>query len=103
MNTGDLEPDWIVDIDAETGTDFTTVDSWRFDAYRETVDDRVPAFSDTNPVVTPGATPNVVAVAHHWATGETDTPGVLHAIPVAVWPGGREQSYPGATIVIEPS
>ncbi len=101
MNTGDLEPDWTVDIAAEAGTDFTVVTSWRFDAYRETTNGQVPAFSDTDPVVTPGASAAQVSVAHEWVTGETDTAGVLHAVPVAVWPGGREQSFPGARIVIE--
>lgn len=102
MNTGDLEPDWIVDITAETGTDFGTVQSWRFDAYRETTNGKVEVFSDADPTPTPGLSANVVSVAHHWVAGETDTPGVLHAVPVAVWPGGREQSFPGASIEIVP-
>lgn len=101
MNTGDLEPDWTVDITAEAGTDFTAVTDWRFDAYRETTNGQVEAFSDTDPVVTPGAAGNAVSVAHRWVAGETDTPGVLHAVPVATWPGSREQSFPGARIVIE--
>lgn len=98
MNTGDLEPPWTVDITAAVGTDFTTVESWRFHAYRETTDGQVSAFTDTDPVVTPGVTANVVAVGHEWVDGETDTAGVLHGVPIAVWPGGREQSFPGATI-----
>lgn len=102
MNTGDLEPKWIVDLTAETGTDFTTVETWRFDAYRETTNGKVEAFSDASPDITPGVTANVVAVAHAWVAGETDTAGVLHAVPVAVWPGGREQSFPGASIEIIP-
>ena len=99
MNTGDLEPDWIVDITADDDTNFTTA-TWRFDAYRETADGKVTAFSDTTPLVTPGASVWEVSVAHEWETGETATEGVLHAVPVAVWPGGREQSFPGATIEI---
>jgi hypothetical protein len=102
MNTGDLEPKWIVDIAAEAGTDFTTVQSWRFDAYRETTNGKVEAFSDTDPIVIDGAAVYQVTLAHAWVTGETDTPGVLHAVPVAVWPGGREQSFPGASIEIVP-
>lgn len=102
MNTGDLEPDWTVDITDPTGTaDFTTVTSWRFDAYRETTDGQVTVFTDTGPNVTPGATAAEVSVAHEWEAGQTDTEGVLHAVPVATWPGGREQSFPGARIVIE--
>lgn len=101
MNTGDLEPDWIVDITAEAGTDFTAVGSWRFDAYRETTDGRVLAFSDTNPTHTLGAQAYQVSVSHNWASGETDTAGALHGVPVAVWPGGREQSFPGAVLVIQ--
>jgi len=101
MNTGDLEPDWIVDITADTATDFTTVSSWRFDAYRETTDGKVTAFSDSAPTVTPGANPWQVSVAHNWVTGETDDAGVLHGVPVALWPGGHEQSFPGATLELQ--
>lgn len=102
MNIGDLEPDWTVDISDPTHTaDFTTVSSWRFEAYRETVDGQVTAFTDTGPDVLPGANAWEVAVSHAWAPGETDTAGVLHALPVAVWPGGREQSFPGARIVLQ--
>lgn len=100
MNTGDLEPDWIVDIVAAAGTDFTTVTSWKFHAYRETTDGKVAAFTDTDPDVTPGVTANIVAVSHAWAAGQTDTEGVLHAVPIAVWPDSREQSFPGATLTI---
>lgn len=100
MNTGDLEPDWIVDITAEPGTDFTTVSSWRFDAYRWTGDGKVAAFTDPTPDITPGAQDYLVTVAHHWDAGETDVAGILHGVPVATWPGGREQSFPGATLQI---
>lgn len=99
MNTGDLEPDWIVDISAP-GANFTTVESWKFHAYRETKDGKVAAFTDTAPDVTPGAGNSVVAIAHVWVDGETDVAGVLHGVPIAVWPGGREQSFPGATLDI---
>lgn len=101
MNTGDLEPDWIVDIVAAAGTDFSTVSSWRFDAYRETKDGKVAAFSAAA-IATPGTSANIVAVKHVWAPGETDEPGVLHGVPVALWPGGREQSFPGATLELTP-
>jgi len=101
MNTGDLEPDWMVDISAaEERPDFTTVTGWRFKAYRETTDGKVPVFTDTTPIVEPGAQVWLVAVGHEWVDGETDVAGVLHGVPVAVWPGGREQSFPGASIVI---
>lgn len=100
MNTGDLEPDWTVDITADAGTDFTTAIGWRFDAYRETVDGLVLAFTDAAPSPVPGAAVYQVAVSHHWQTGETDTAGVLHGVPVAIWPGNREQSFPGATLEI---
>ena len=100
MNVGDLEPDWVVDITAEAGTDFSLVDSWAFLAYRETVNGKVEAF--VRPAVpTPGATPNVVAVAYSWQAGDTDAEGVLHGVPVATWPGDRLQSFPGATIEIQ--
>lgn len=101
MNTGDLEPDWIVDITADTATDFTTATGWRFDAYRETTEGKAPAFTDTAPGVTPGANAWQVAIAHAWVAGETATAGVLHGVPVAVWPGGKEQSFPGATLEIQ--
>lgn len=99
MNVGDLEPEWIVDITADTATDFSGVTSWRFDAYRETGNGKEQAFTaPATPVA--GANPWQVSVAHEWVTGETDTPGVLHGVPVAVWPGGREQSFPGATLYL---
>lgn len=102
MNTGDLEPDWTVDIvAADTTVDFTAVQSWKFTAYRETVNGKVDAFpDDTAPTVTPGANGYRVSVAHAWETGETDTAGILHAVPIATWPGGREQSFPGASLEI---
>jgi len=102
MNTGDLEPAWIVDItDVDKAADFTTVQSWRFWCYRETTDGKVEVFEDTSPDPTPGTNPWDVSIAHVWVAGETDAPGVLHAVPIAVWPGGREQSFPGATLTIE--
>jgi hypothetical protein len=101
MNTGDLEPDWTVDITADAATDFSTVQSWRFDAYRETADGKVTAFTDTAPDHVAGANPWQVTVSHSWETGQTDTAGVLHGVPVAVWPGNREQSFPGATLEIQ--
>jgi hypothetical protein len=91
----------VVDIVAEAGADFSTVASWRFWAYRETGDGKVMVFDDTGPGHVVGATPNVVAVSHTWVAGETATAGVLHAVPIAVWPGEREQSFPGASIVIQ--
>lgn len=100
MNVGDLEPPWIVDIAADPATNFATVSSWRFDAYRETKDGKVTAFS-TAATATPGASAWLVAVAHNWVSGETDLPGVLHGVPVAIWPGGREQSFRGASIELE--
>lgn len=100
MNTGDLKPDWIVDITAAAGIDFSVVTSWKFKAYRETENGRVLAFTDTAPGHVAGATNNIVAVTHVWAAGETDTEGVLHGVPIAVWPGTKEQSFPGATLEI---
>lgn len=101
MNTGDREPPWTVDItDASGQADFTTVQSWRFDAYRETTDGKVTAFTDAAPTITPGAVASRVTVAHAWTAGQTDVEGVLHGVPVAVWPGGKEQSFPGASIEI---
>lgn len=101
MNTGDLEPRWVVDIAAaDEQPDFTAVESWKFKAYRETVDGKVLAFTDTDPSAVPGAQPWIVAVGHAWEAGQTDVEGVLHGVPVAVWPGGREQSFPGASIEI---
>jgi len=99
MNTGDLEPTWWVDIVADPDTDFTAVVSWRFDAYRETGDGKVQEFTGAA-VVEAGAQPWLVGVGHVWTSGQTDVPGVLHGVPVAVWPGGREQSFPGALIEI---
>lgn len=100
MNVGDLEPDWIVDIAADTATNFTGVTSWRFDAWRETEDGKVLAFTNATPIVTPGASAWLVSVAHEWVLGQTAVAGLLHGVPVATWPGGREQSFPGASIQI---
>lgn len=100
MNTGDLEPDWVVDITAAVGTDFTLVESWEFHAYRETPDGKVEAFTEADATAEPGATANVVAVRHVWTAGQTDVAGVLHGVPIATWPGGKEQSFPGATLDI---
>ena len=100
MNTGDLEPRWVVDITADATTDFSTAD-WAFKAYRETKDGKVLAFTDADPSAVAGAHPWIVAVGHAWVAGETNVAGVLHGVPVATWPGGREQSFPGATIKIE--
>jgi hypothetical protein len=101
MNTGDREPAWTVDItDTDQLANFATVDSWRFDAYRETTNGKVNVFSDTGAGHVMGANPWQVSVSHTWAAGETDTAGVLHGVPVATWPGGLEQSFPGATLEI---
>jgi hypothetical protein len=100
VNTGDLEPDWIVDITASSGTDFSLVESWKFHAYRETTEGKVEAFTEAGAAAEPGVTANVVSVRHVWVAGETDVPGVLHGVPIAVWPDGREQSFPGATLEI---
>ena len=99
MNVGDLEPDWIVDITADPATNFTPA-TWRFDAYRATTDGLVLAFTDSAPDHTLGATTNVISIGHNWVAGQTATAGVLHGVPVATWAGGREQSFPGATIEI---
>jgi hypothetical protein len=99
MNTGDLEPDWMVGItDPDQVADFTTVEDWSFKAYRETGAGRVLVFEDTDPIVVPGADPWAVTVGHHWAAGETDIEGELWGVPVAVWPGGRPQAFTGATL-----
>jgi hypothetical protein len=102
MKTGDLEPDWIVDIGDElAGGDLNTVEDWRFVAsLSNTI-----VFTDTNPtVVVDPQNSAVAAVSHTWVDGETDDPGTLRAEIVATWPGGREQTFPGlgqATITIE--
>lgn len=102
MNVGDLEPDWVVDITAaDTSVDFTTVESWVFSAHRVTGDGKELVFADENPDVTPGAQAYRVTLAHAWVQGETDTKGTLHAVPVAIWPSGRRQSFPGASVVLD--
>lgn len=101
MNVGDLEPPWVVDITAaDTATDFTAVSSWVFAAYTETGNGKVLAFTDPDPEVTPGAQPFRVTLTHAWVQGETGAAGVLHAVPVAIWPNGRRQSFPGASLEI---
>lgn len=93
MKTGDLEPPWIIDI-SDTGTrgDLNAVSSWRFVAKLN----GVVVFTDTDPDITVDPTTSYsAAVAHTWVDGQTDAPGTLRAEVVAVWPGGREQTFPG--------
>lgn len=104
MKTGDLEPPWIVDVsDAGAQADLNTVASWRFVATLN----GVTVFTDTSPDVTVDPTHTYkAAVSHDWVLGETANDGVLRADLVAVWPGGREQTFPGeghATLRLEPS
>lgn len=104
MKTGDLEPPWIVDVsDAEAGGDLNDVVSWKFVA---SLNDTV-VFTDTAPTFTidPGSTA-AGSIKHVWVAGETDNPGLLRGEIIAVWPGGREQTFPGLgqlSIRIEPS
>lgn len=97
MKTGDLEPAWLIDIASTDHTaDLSGVASWEFIAWRETVDGPDVIFTDTSPTVTPtpGALYQGVA-SHTWVAGETAGPeGMLHAIVVAKWPGGDEQTFP---------
>jgi hypothetical protein len=105
MKTGDLEPPWIVDIADSAGlADFTTRESVRFEAWRETRNGPVLAFTDTSPDVALSPSNAAAAVSHTWVEGETDEPGPLHASVVVIWPGGREQSFPGtgtASLILE--
>lgn len=91
MKTGDLEPPWRIAIsDGDETADLSDVVSWRFvAALGETV-----VFTDTAPVVTIGANPWQATVKHSWVDGETDAAGRMCAEIVAVWPGGREQTFP---------
>lgn len=97
MKTGDLEPDWIVDIGDESGAaDFTVPGiGYRFVAWRETKDGPVLAFSDTNPAVSAGTSNSRRVITHQFVAGETAVAGPLHARVIAIWPGGHEQSFPG--------
>ncbi|MEV6413831.1 hypothetical protein [Kribbella sp. NPDC051718] len=104
MKTGDLEPPWIVDIsDAGAQADLNTVQDWRFVASLN----NVVVFTDTDPDVVVDTTHTYkAAITHSWVSGETANDGTLRAEVVAVWPGGREQTFPGeghATLRIEPS
>jgi hypothetical protein len=105
VKTGDLEPAWIIDIaSADTTANLSGVSSWELVAWRETVNGQVSAFTGV-PVVTPvpGALYRAAAV-YDWAAGQTDTEGDLHAVVVAHWPSGDEQSFPSegsARITIE--
>lgn len=105
MKTGDLEPAWIIDIaSADTTANLSGVSSWQIVAWRETTNGQALAFTGV-PVVTPvpGALYRAAAV-HDWVTGETDAEGDLHAVVIAVWPSGDEQSFPSegsARITIE--
>lgn len=104
MKTGDLEPSWLIDIaSGDTATDFADVLSWRITAVRDTTNGPVTVFTDTTPNVIPGAVAYQVTLEHDWADGETDVAGTLLADPVAVWPGGREQTFPTAYQRIEDS
>jgi hypothetical protein len=105
VKTGDLEPAWVIDVaDGDGLADLGDVVSWRFDAHRQTTNGNVTVFSDTSPGVQ--ATGSAAVLTHEWVAGETDVAGVLHAECVAVWPDGREQSFPSegyARLVLEPS
>lgn len=109
MKAGDLNPPWVIDFsDADAAANLAGVTSWRFDVHRETRETGMTlAFSKTvtgSVVITGGAGPAGV-LTYAWAAPETAVPGVLHGRLVAVWPGGKEQSFPGegfARIVIEP-
>lgn len=108
MKTGDLEPDWIVDVADESGAaDFTTPGlTWRLEAWRETKDGPVAAFTDANPGSAAGTSNSRRVISHQFVDGETDTAGPLHAVVVAIWPGGNEQSFPGegsVSLILEPS
>lgn len=106
MKTGDLQPAWVLDLASkDTSTDLTLVTSWKLEAWRETVDGKVAAFTDTGVVVVPAPGAKYTAVAtHQWQTGQTDVAGVLHGVVVATWPDGDEQSFPSegdASILLE--
>lgn len=104
MKTGDLEPPWIIDIsDDGNQANLNGVVSWRFVGSLN----GVVVFTDTGPahVVDPLVTYRA-AVSHTWVAGETDDPGTMRGEIIAVWPSGREQTFPGrgqAVIEIEPS
>lgn len=104
MKTGDLEPKWIIDVsDDGVQADLNGVSSWRFVGWLNGVvvfTDNSPA-DTVDPIVTYRA-----ALSHTWVAGETDDPGTMRGEVIAVWPGGREQTFPGrgqAVIEIEPS
>jgi hypothetical protein len=103
MKTGDLEPPWRIAIgDSDHDADLTGVESWRF------VASIGPAiiFTDEDPAITVGDDVWTATLEHVWVDGETDTRGTAKAEIVAVWPGGREQTFPSAgtaTLTIEPS
>lgn len=105
MKTGDLEPAWVIDVsDGDGLADLGDVVSWRFVAHRETLNGPVVVFTDTSPGI--AADGPTAALTHEWVEGETDTAGVLHGEIVAVWPDGREQTFPSegyARLVLEPS
>lgn len=103
MKTGDLEPSWIVDIsDAAAGADLSGVESWKFVASLN--DDIV--FTDTSPDFTIDPDDSSKGtVEHEWVAGQTDNAGLLRGEIIAVWPGDREQTFPGSghlSIRIEP-
>lgn len=102
MKTGDLEPPWIIDIsDDGNRADLNGVGSWRFVGSLN----GVVVFTDVDPTVTvdPASTYQA-AVEHTWVAGESDDPGTMRGEVVAIWPNGREQTFPGrgqAVIEIE--
>jgi hypothetical protein len=104
MKTGDLEPSWIVDIsDASAAGDLSDVESWKFVA---SLDGTV-VFTDTSPTFTIDPDDSSKGtIEHEWVSGETDNAGLLQGEIIAVWPGSREQTFPGLgqlTMRIEPS
>lgn len=85
----DLEPPLVSDISGSAG-DLTTVVSWKVIARHGVI----PAWTDSDPDITPGATPTTATITHRWVAGETDMAGTQRVEYEATWPGGRKQTFP---------
>ena len=88
MKSGDLEPSLQIACSGASG-DFNAVESWRV-VGRQAGEI---LFTDEDPDVDV-QTPGLAVISHRWEAGETDVLGPIEIEAVAVWIGGREQTFP---------
>lgn len=88
MKTGDLEPPLQMSLSGVSG-DLNAVEGWRIVGRQggEIL------FTDEDPTASIQSA-TLAIVSHSWGVGETDVPGPIEVEVVAIWPGGREQTFP---------